>query len=351
MKSTNAAVWRDGADVSEDLPHGGALDRVSARFPAAPLPWIDLSTGINPWPWPADSVDLASIHRLPTREAMDRCRLAMARAFASPASALTLVPGTEVAIRLLPSVLAAHRVVLLSPSYGDHAAAWGAAGVERIATADPLGYINDATAGDADIVVLCNPNNPDGRCFEAQVLSQARERLARRGGWLIVDEAYADLEPARSLAALAGSPGLVILRSTGKFFGLPGLRLGAVLGPPALAAALERLLGVWRISGPALAIGARAYADSNWQQTVRARLAAARARLDAVLAGGKRRVAGGTDLFRYVELGEAHATWRRLCEHGIYTRRFAWTRSHLRVGLPGTPEAEARLANALSLER
>lgn len=336
--------------MSEDLRHGGALDRVSARFPAAPLPWIDLSTGINPWPWPVDSVDIASIHRLPTREAMDRCRLAMARAFASPASALTLVPGTEVAIRLLPSVLAARRVVLLSPSYGDHAAAWDAAGAACIATADPLGYIDDA-AGGGDIVVLCNPNNPDGRCFEVQVLSQARERLARRGGWLIVDEAYADLNPARSLAALAGSPGLVILRSTGKFFGLPGLRLGAVLGPPALAAALERLLGVWRISGPALAIGARAYADSNWQRTMRARLAAARARLDAVLAAGDRRVAGGTDLFRYVELGEAHAAWLTLCEHGIYTRRFAWTRSHLRVGLPGTPEAAARLANALSLER
>ena len=344
--------------MSEDLQHGGALDRISARFPAAPLPWIDLSTGINPWPWPAGAVDLASIHRLPTRDAMDRCRLAMARAFASPASALTLVPGSEVAIRLLPGLLAARRVAVLSPSYGDHAATWSAAGAQLIATADPLGCIDEinersgksAGAGSADAVVLCNPNNPDGRRFDAEVLSHARERLARRGGWLIVDEAYADLDPRQSLAALAGSPGLVILRSTGKFFGLPGLRLGAVLAPPALAAALEGRLGVWRISGPALAIGARAYADRDWHQATRARLAAARARLDAVLAAGGRRVAGGTDLFRYVELSDAQATWRKLCEHGIYTRRFDWTRSHLRLGLPGTPEAEARLESALSLE-
>ena len=331
--------------MNEDLQHGGALDRVAVRFPAAPLPWIDLSTGINPWSWPVDRVDPESLHRLPTHADMHRCRSAMAQAFAAPASALTLVPGTEVAIRLLPQILAARRVAVLSPSYGDHAETWSAAGAELVPTADPLDH-----ADDADIVVLCSPNNPDGRCFDADGLSDARERLARRGGWLIVDEAYAELDPARSLASLAGSPGLVILRSTGKFFGLPGLRLGALLGPPALAAALERLLGVWRISGPALAIGARVYADVDWQQTMRGRLAAARARLDTLLKAGGGRVAGGTDLFRYVEVNDAHATWHKLCEHGIYTRRFDWTHTHLRVGLPGTPEAEARLTDALSLE-
>lgn len=331
--------------MSEDLRHGGALDRVAIRFPSAPLPWIDLSTGINPWSWPVDRVDPDPFHRLPTHGDMKRCRTAMAKAFAAPASALTLVPGTEIAIRLLPHALAARRVAVLSPSYGDHAETWSAAGTELVSTADPLGHVDDA-----DIVVLCNPNNPDGRCFDVGALSNARERLARRGGWLIVDEAYADLDPARSLAPLAGSPGLVVLRSTGKFFGLPGLRLGAVLGPPTLAAALECLLGVWRVSGPALAIGTRAYADIEWQESMRRQLTAARARLDALLEAGGERVAGGTDLFRYVEVNDAHATWRKLCEHGIYTRRFDWARSHLRIGLPGTPEAEARLASALSLE-
>jgi len=331
--------------VSEDLRHGGALDRVAVRFPAAPEPWIDLSTGINPWSWPVDRIDPNSLRHLPTHGDMDRCRAAMADAFAAPASALTIVPGTEIAIRLLPQILAAQRVAVLSPSYGDHAETWSAAGTELVSTADPLDH-----ADSADIVVLCNPNNPDGRCFDTNVLMDARERLARRGGWLIVDEAYADLDPARSLAPLAGSPGLVVLRSTGKFFGLPGLRLGGVLGPPALAAGMERLLGVWRIAGPALAIGTRAYADMDWQQSMRGRLATARARLDAALEAGGGKVAGGTDLFRYVEVNDAHATWRKLCEHGIYTRRFEWARSHLRVGLPGSREAEARLTSTLSLE-
>ncbi len=332
--------------MSEDLQHGGALDRVNIRFPAAPLPWVDLSTGINPWPWPVDHVDPGSLHRLPTVLDLERCRSAMAQAFAAPASTLLLVPGTEIAIRLLPNVISARRVAVLAPSYGDHAETWGAAGAELVTTADPLAY-----ADDADVVVLCNPNNPDGRRFDEDALVYARERLARRGGWLIVDEAYADLDPARSLAPQAGSPGLIILRSTGKFFGLPGLRLGALLGPPTLAAALERLLGVWRISGPALAIGAETYADVEWQQSMRRQLSAARARTDALLEAGGAKVAGGTNLFRYIELADAHATWTTLCDHGIYVRRFEWTQTHLRVGLPGTPEAETRLANALSLER
>ncbi|MEL7449653.1 MAG: threonine-phosphate decarboxylase CobD [Pseudomonadota bacterium] len=332
--------------MSGDLQHGGALDRVAARFSNAPTPWVDLSTGINPWPWPAGEIEHDSLHRLPTHRDMNHCREAMAQAFAATPSTITLVPGTEIAIRLLPQALGARRVAVLSPTYGDHAESWNNAGAEVVETADPLSHSDNV-----DAVVLCNPNNPDGRRFTVEELSAASARLAQRGGWLIVDEAYADLDPARSVAPLAGAPGLVVLRSTGKFFGLPGLRLGAVLGPPELAAALERLLGVWRIAGPALTLGAQAYADVDWQAATRRRLASARMRLDTLIKGAGARVAGGTDLFRYVAIDDAHATWHRLCEHGVYTRRFEWTRTHLRMGLPATPEAEALLANALSLAR
>lgn len=269
----------------------------------------------------------------------------MAQAISAPDAALSLVPGTEIAIRLLPTLLPVRRVAVLSPTYGDHAESWRASGAEVDNTADPLGH-----AEVADVVVLCNPNNPDGRCFDLDALSNARERLARRGGWLIVDEAYADLGPSQSLAPLAGSPGLIILRSTGKFFGLPGLRLGALLGPQELLARLDRLLGIWRISGPALAIGARAYSDIEWQESMRQQLAVARLNLDAMLEAGGLRIVGGTNLFRYVEFRDAHAIWQKLCENGIYTRRFDWSRSHLRIGLPGTPAAEARLGKTVSLK-
>ncbi|MEM7500995.1 MAG: threonine-phosphate decarboxylase CobD [Pseudomonadota bacterium] len=332
--------------MTADFQHGGALDRVAARFPAAPSPWVDLSTGINPWAWPVERVDTDCLHRLPTHGDMDRCRQAMATVFGAPADAITLVPGTEIAIRLLPRVLDVSRVVVLKPSYGDHAETWAAAGVDLVQSDEPLNC-----TGDADVIVVCNPNNPDGRRFDPTALTAIREQLAQRNGWLIIDEAYADLDPAQSLSPMAGSPGLIVLRSTGKFFGLPGLRLGAVLGPPDITSALSLLLGVWQISGPALAIGALAYADTDWHEAMRQRLAEARARVDDALAARRVRVTGGTDLYRYLRFEDAHATWHQLCAHGIYTRRFEWTKHHLRMGLPPTPAAETRLIEALSLER
>ncbi|MEL7022602.1 MAG: threonine-phosphate decarboxylase CobD [Pseudomonadota bacterium] len=331
--------------MSTDLQHGGALDRVAARFPSAPSPWIDLSTGINPWAWPVDRVDIDCLHRLPTYADMDRCRQAMAAAFGAPADAVALVPGTEIAIRLLPKILDVSRVVVLTPSYGDHAETWAAAGVDLVQSGEPLDHRDDA-----NVIVVCNPNNPDGRCFDPTALKSVRERLAERGGWLIIDEAYADLDPDQSLSPMAGLPGLIVLRSTGKFFGLPGLRLGAVLGPPDVMAALNQLLGVWQISGPALAIGAVAYADTDWQEAMRRHLAEVRARVDDVLVAQGVRVTGGTDLYRYLEFEDAHAIWHQLCLRGIYTRRFEWTKHHLRMGLPPTPAAETRLMEALSLE-
>ncbi|MEM9172268.1 MAG: threonine-phosphate decarboxylase CobD [Pseudomonadota bacterium] len=331
--------------MNDDLRHGGVLDQVTAQFPDAPEPWIDLSTGINPWPWPVERIDPVVLHRLPTQHDMDQCRIAMAYSINAPESAMTLVPGTELAIRLLPMLLPAKRVVVLSPTYGDHAESWQAAGATVLTSSDPLAHLDDA-----DAVVLCHPNNPDGRCFDLTTLLEAHAQLSRRNAWLIVDEAYAELDQHLSLAAYGGHPNLIVLRSTGKFFGLPGIRLGAVLAPPELSQSLNTLLGVWPMSGAALAIGSQAYRDLDWQEACRLRLAEARVHLDKMLAAHNITVSGGTDLFRFVAFDDAHARWHSLCQQGIYTRRFNWSRTHLRFGLPATIEAQSRLAQALSLQ-
>ncbi|MEM8767233.1 MAG: threonine-phosphate decarboxylase CobD [Pseudomonadota bacterium] len=330
--------------MRDDLQHGGALDAVAIQFPDAPRPWVDLSTGINPWPWQVEGLSPSAFYQLPSHSELDRCAEAMRGSMSAPAGSLLLVPGTELAIRLLPRVIGARRVAVVAPGYGDHAASWRAAGAEVVESEDPLAHCTSA-----DAVVLCNPNNPDGRSFDSEALLDAWQALEKRSAWLIVDEAFVDLSPELSLAAHAGKPGLVILRSSGKFFGVAGLRLGAVLGPPALTRSLEELLGDWRISGPALAVGARAYADLDWQQRTRERLASARATLDEALTAQGVRIAGGTDLFRLLTFPDAHATWHQLCAEGIYTRRFSWTNSHLRIGLPGTADAQQRLMRALSL--
>ena len=325
--------------------HGGALDLMRARFPQVPEPWIDLSTGINPWPYPVDSPQPETLHRLPSASATAACREAMAAAFGAPAACVLPVPGSELLIRLLPVMLRPRpgtRVVITWPSFADHAEVWRAAGCRVVETSDPL----DALAT-ADLVVLCNPNNPDGRVWKSDRLEAARAALAAKGGRLIVDEAYADVRPELSMAASSGRPGLILLRSFGKFFGLPGLRLGALMAPPDAVATARARLGVWSVSGPALAAGTRAYRDVGWQRTTRQRLATARARLDAVLNAAGLRVVGGTDLFRFVEVDDAGRVWHRLAECGIFVRGFDWSRNRLRIGLPPDAAAEARLRQAL----
>lgn len=326
-----------------DLRHGGALDRVRAEFPDAPLPWIDLSTGINPRPYPDVSLHQSAFTDLPSYSAFDACRRAMASAFSASSDCVLPVAGSELVIRLLPFMLDLQRVAILTPSYADHALSWRSAGCEVVESAEPLALLDDV-----DAVIICQPNNPDGQSLAPELLMQAREKLAARGGYLIIDEAYADLEPRLSLAQAAGEEGLIILRSSGKFFGLAGLRLGAVLAGVNLLERLQALLGQWNVSGAALEIGQRAYSDKAWQASTRSQLRSAAEQLDGVLEAAGFSIAGGTDLFRYVATpvpGQAHATWQRLAAAGIYTRRFSSQNDYLRIGLPADQSLGDRLVD------
>jgi len=329
--------------MNEGLLHGGALDRMRKAFPDAQEPWIDLSTGINPWPYPIGEIPDSVFHHLPTQAAYETCRAAMSQAFGAPRENLLISPGSELLIRLLPDVLSPGRTAVLSPTYGDHARVWKSAGCEVIETGFPL-----TMADEADAIVLCNPNNPDGRRFDPADLMAAAERLAVHGGWLIVDEAYADLEPELSIAPYASRNNLIILRSFGKFFGLAGVRLGTLIAPPSICASISERLGVWPVSGPALEIGARAYQDRPWQENTRANLSKASARLDALLTSAHLSIAGGCDLFRFVQVPDAESLWRQLAQKGIYVRRFVWSDHMLRFGLPANSESEQRLAEALT---
>lgn len=331
--------------MSDDLFHGGAIGFMRRAFPHAPEPWLDLSTGVNPWPYPPLQASDECVYRLPTDERKVACRKAMADSIGVGEEHLILAPGSELLIRLLPTVLAPRRVCVLSPSYEDHKRVWSGAGCDEVlAASDPLQY-----ASASDLVALCNPNNPDGRVFDPQALDAARRTLADHGGWLVVDEAYADLDPSLSLAPHGGKEGLIILRSFGKFFGLAGVRLGAMAAAPSVIAAISERLGGWAVSGAALEIGMRAYTDSAWQEETRRRLRAARVRLDSVLEKNGLNLRGGTDLFCYVECDGAHDLWERLARAGVYVRRFRESKRHLRIGLPVTKSDEDRLAAALRL--
>jgi cobalamin biosynthetic protein CobC len=210
------------------VPHGGDLAAAEARWGRPTEGWLDLSTGINPVPYPIPAIDPAAWQRLPQHDRLGRLLETARACYAAPADApIVAAPGTQSLIQLLPRLRPGARVAILGPTYGEHAACWAAEGA-AVAT---LGSLDEIAA--AEVVVLVNPNNPDGRIIESERLMALAERLAARGGLLVVDEAFAEVTPWASVAAETGRPGLLILRSFGKFFGLAGIRLGFAFGPAA----------------------------------------------------------------------------------------------------------------------
>lgn len=331
------------ASAGGTLLHGGDLDGAHAAFPGAPEPWVDLSTGINPWPYPLPPVRPDAWNRLPGRGEEAALRSAAAACYGAPsADVVAAASGSQALIQLLPRLRVPGRVAVLGPTYAEHARCWALAGHDvRMAEG----------VEEADVLVIVNPNNPDGRRWPAARLLELADAQAARGGWLVVDEAFADMRPEDSLAAHAGKPGLVILRSFGKFFGLAGLRLGIALAPAGLAASLREAIGPWAVSGPGLAIATAALRDGHWIEATRRRLAAAAAELDRMLESAGLRVVGGTELFRLVEDPRAPALYRALGEAGILVRRFEQRLDWLRFGLPGAAEDWQRLGVALAAER
>jgi cobalamin biosynthesis protein CobC len=315
--------------LAEFRRHGGRLRAAAALFPHAPRPWIDLSTGVNPRPYPSPPVSRATLARLPDPQETAAAEAVAAEAFGAPAENVVAVPGSEAALRLLPRLLGARTVAVAPATYSGHAEAWRAAGAG--VTADP-----DA----AEAWVVVNPNNPDG------VNAPAGDLLASaEGRWTIVDEAFVDATPELSLARRAGGR-LVVLRSFGKFYGLPGLRLGFVVADPSLVARIRLAQGDWPVGAPALAAARAAYADAAWAEAARARLDQDARRLDTVLAAAGLQPLGGTPLFRLVHAPDAPAMFLRLARAGILCRLFE-DPHRLRFGLPTGVRAWNRLSAAL----
>lgn len=324
--------------ADETIGHGGDLDEARKQFPAAPEPWIDLSTGINPVAYPVPALPDRVYHRLPSPGDVGALESTAARAYgAGDPVTVVAAPGTQALIGWLPRLRPRGSVAILGPTYAEHAAAWRAGGHEVIETAsldEPV-----------DVVVAVNPNNPDGRVLLRADLLRAAERLGRNGGWLVVDEAFGDLEPVESLAPVLPAAAIV-LRSFGKTYGLAGLRLGFALADRRIAHPLRSALGPWAVSGPAIAIGARALADEAWRRSAAADRAVDAQRLDGLLAPIGR-VIGGTCLFRLVETPDAPQLFDHLGRSGIWVRRFPAMPHRLRFGLPGTEIAVERLRTAL----
>lgn len=326
------------------IVHGGGIAAAAARFGGRPEDWLDLSTGINPNPVAVPDVDVAAWHRLPDRHRQDAARAAAARYYATPNALPLPVPGTQSVIQLLPRLVApGRRAAVLVPTYGEYARVLANAGI----AVDCVSRLDEVTEAHG-LVVVVNPNNPDGRLFAPDELLGLHARLSVKSGLLVVDEAFGDMRPDGCIAPLAGDgmPGLVVFRSFGKFFGLAGLRLGFVIGETAVLERIEDGLGPWAVSGPALTIATKLMASdtSGIHRAIEERKAA----LDATLRAAGLAVAGGTGLFSLVENPAAAAIHEGLCRHHILVRPFDYDPFWLRFGLTPDAAADARLAAALA---
>lgn len=344
--------------------HGGNLDAARALFPGAPRPFIDLSTAINPHPYPIPEHEDEDFSRLPAPDRLDRLARAAAELYGAPSKeTIVAAPGSQILVALIAELTRKGRAAILGPTYAEHARVAALAGheVSTVTGLDGLGdatladatladaSLGDASLGDASLAVVVNPNNPDGRLLARKDLLAVARQQSASGGLLIVDEAFMDVRPSdESLSDSVDDANIVVLRSFGKFFGLAGLRLSFAVAPSDFAARLRARLGPWPVSGPALSVGLRALNDEAWIATTRAALKQSADRLASLLCGAGLKLVGGTDLFHLVRSADAQALFTRLGEAGIYVRRFDENPHWLRFGLPGPETAWTRLTDALN---
>jgi len=328
--------------MSGPIVHGGGITAAAAEFGGRPEDWLDLSTGINPCPVKLPEIPQSAWYRLPDRYLLNSAVEAARHYYRSGLFSPLPVPGTQSVIQLLPRLVApGSRVAVVSPTYGEYEKAFRSAGCE-VDTVSGLDGIGDGTM----LAVAVNPNNPTARLHDRDSLIRLHEALKARGGYLVVDEAFGDIEREESLVPLAGElSNLIIFRSFGKFFGLAGLRLGFVIAKDSIRAKFEDWLGPWAVSGPALSI-ATALLRSD-PAPIAARIAERNAGLVAVLEAAGLAVTGNAALFTLVEDKRAADLYRHLCRHHILVRRFDYAPHWLRFGLGPDRSADRRLAAAL----
>ncbi|MBT6098678.1 MAG: pyridoxal phosphate-dependent class II aminotransferase [Marinovum sp.] len=306
--------------------HGGGLDAAVAQFGGARKDWLDLSTGINPNPYPSLPFSLHSMTALPDQGAY-QALIEAARKFWSVPQGAKIVPaaGASALIAALPALIGGQKVAIAQPTYNEHQAAFIAAGWAL----DPE---------HSDVQVAVHPNNPDGYLWQSTAL---------QAPMAIIDESFADVCPDQSLIGETARPGRIVLKSFGKFWGLAGVRLGFAIGADPVLDMLAERLGPWPVSGPALDIGTAALNDKSWAENTRIQLAKDARRLDQILLAAGAEVVGGCDLFRLFSVKSAEQWHQKLAQHHILSRIFPYSDHYLRLGLPSA-DGWDRLQRALS---
>ena len=313
--------------------HGGGLDAAIAQYGGARSDWVDLSTGINPVPYPIKDIPQEAWTALPDQAAMDALLQAARQFWCVPGDASIIAThGASALIARMPDIARSQGAYIPTPTYNEHAAAFHARAPKM-----------DQTDPQHDTHIFVHPNNPDGRFWTRDETNSAK--------LTIIDESFCDIAPNQSHIHRCDQPGTIILKSFGKFWGLAGLRLGFAIGngldtKSDATPTVSELLGPWSVAGPALDIGAKALSDHQWAETTRLRLTNDAKRLDVLVQSNGGKVVGGTPLFRLYDVGDAAAWQDKLAKGHVWSRIFPYSKTWLRLGLPH-PDKWAQLEAAL----
>ncbi|MFT6426707.1 MAG: cobalamin biosynthetic protein CobC [Celeribacter sp.] len=311
--------------MSKHRDHGGGIDAAAARFGGERADWLDLSTGINPVPYPIGDISKDAWAALPDAAATDALIQAAREFWDIPKEAAILpAPGASSLIARIPSLWPRGHVSIQKPTYNEHAGAF-----------DAQGWQVSGDIGSVQVVV--HPNNPTGRLWSETELTAP---------FTVIDESFCDVAPEQSHIARATQNDTIVLKSFGKFWGLAGLRLGFAIAHPDTIHRLSTMIGPWAVSGPALRIGANALNDQAWAKITRLRLTQDSARLDTLMTSKGATCLGGTTLFRLYEVDDARAWQERLAQKKVWSRIFPYSDKWLRLGLPA-PDRWDQLEAAL----
>lgn len=346
--------------------HGGDLARAVQHYGGRTDQWLDLSTGIAPYSWPAEKylsqAPASCWQDLPAEPLQRACRDAVAQYYGARLMSLTagntvLAAGSQAIIQQLPFFFASDvfakpltelHIWCLAGSYGEHEYRWQQAGARlQHKTAAQLREALTSNQRLPDILLLVNPDNPSGLCWSTAEMIAWQRRLAAQQSWLIIDAAFIDaLAKAGTETPLTVTANTLMLTSIGKFFGLAGLRLGAALLDERLAEALASRLGPWPVSGLSLWLATRALQDRHWQQQQHQRLEGISQQLLEACAGLP--LIGSTRLFMTFEHPEVAVWQQQLAQQKIWTRCYV-RQQRLRIGMPQQQDVTRLLGGLNSL--
>lgn len=246
--------------------HGGDIYGAARELGRDPSKILDFSASINPLgpsphAWNAITASRRLLSHYPDPACWD-LRQALATFWHIDPEQIVVGNGSTELIEALPRALGIHRLLVVQPTFSEYAAAMARAGGRATALyadrsdqyaipIDRLCRVMETGRNDGrpiDGVVLCHPNSPTGQACSADEVARLAKAARRRGLWLVIDEAFADYCPDRSVLPHAASwPGVVVLRSMTKFYALPGLRVGYAVATHTAVSRLRRQLPPWSV--------------------------------------------------------------------------------------------------------